>query len=436
MFHVAAETGSSDIMRTLIDVSQISPEVIANWRYKHEMPRTSDKDPLVHVVETPFSIATGQNYVNIIREIEMADSFLHKFTYLDLRFVSIKNVPKEIFTLPCLEILDLSQNALSSLPCLTDDVLNIKISDLDLSRNRLISLPSAVFEFSMLETLKASHNSIQSLPSNWWRAVKLQHLDLNHNQLKTLEVEPTYYADDLMHSDIPLSPVVSHVDVLLKQKSTLPGNTFSKTESTSALVTLRLNENLLESFPRGLACLTPNLESFHLAHNMIKDVCSIEEMPPKLKSLDISFNSLTSNIFYLGKQKLCCPRSHPQLTLCHHMDHTCLSNLGSLNCSNNNLEQVVLIDEEQNLFLPKLFALNLSCNKFVELPMQLYRFLDLKILNIGNNPHVKQIPLDAGYIAGLIEFEYDAIGDPVVDTLNAIPHIAEKLAYLRAMRQR
>jgi len=439
MFHVAAETGNSCIMKTLIDMSQISPELIANWRYKHEMPRNCDEDPLIHIAETPFSIAIELNYINIIHEIEMADAFLHQFTYLDLSNVLLKRVPKEVFTIACLKILDLSQNALSNLPDLTDDVLNIKVSDLDLSRNRLTSLPSAVLEFPLLESLKASRNCIQSVPNNWWQAAKLQQLDLNDNELKSFGIEPTCYDDHLSHGGMSSSNqlVVSHIDVILKQKASLQGDVYSKLESSSVLATLRLNNNLLESFPRGLACLAPKLESLHLAHNEIKDVCSIEEIPTKIRFLDISFNSLTSCIFCVGKHKSCCLRSCSQpASHCHHMDHRCLSNLGSLNCSNNKLEEILLIDEEQNLLFPKLFALNLSCNRFSELPMQLYQFRDLKILNIGNNPDVKQIPLDIGYITGLIEFDYNGIGDPVIDTLDSIPHISEKLGYLRAMRQK
>jgi len=426
-------------MKTLIDVSQISPELIANWRYEHEMPRQCDEDPLIQVVETPLSVAIGHNYINIIHEIEMADAFLHQFTYLDLSNVLLKSVPKEVFTLDCLKILDLSQNALSSLPDFTNDALNIKVSDLDLSRNRLTSLPSTVLEFPLLELLKASHNDIQSVPNNWWQAAKLQQLDLNDNKLKFFGIEPTCYGDNVSHDSISSSgqSVVSHIDVIIKQKASLHGESHSKMETSSVLTTLRLNNNLLKSFPRGLACLAPKLESLHLSHNEIKDVCSIEEIPTKTRFLDISFNSLTSNIFCIGKHKLCCLRACSQpVSPCHHMDHRCLPNLGSLNCSNNKLEQIVLIDEEKNLLFPKLFALNLSCNKFSELPMQLYRFRDLKILSIGNNPNVKQIPLDTGYITGLIEFDYDGISDPVIDDLNAIPHIAERLGYLRAIRQK
>jgi len=253
MFHVAAETGNSCIMKTLIDVSQISPELIANWRYEHEMPRQCDKDPLIQVAETPLSIAVGHNYTNIIHEIEMADAFLHQFTYLNLSNVLLKSVPKEVFTLDCLKILDLSRNALSSLPDLTNDVLNIKVSDLDLSRNRLTSLPSAVLEFPLLELLKASHNDILSVPNNWWLAAKLQQLDLNDNKLKFFGIEPTGYGDHVSHDGTSSSgqSVVSYIDVILKQKASLQGDNYSKMGSSSVLTTLRLNNNLLESFPRG-----------------------------------------------------------------------------------------------------------------------------------------------------------------------------------------
>ena len=83
------------------------------------------------------------------------------------------------------------------------------------------------------------------------------------------------------------------------------------------------------------------------------------------------------------------------------MNHKTLNNLHNLNCSHNKLRKISLFDENQNLLFPKLTTLKLNHNEFTELPMELYRFPELKYLNISNNPNVTQIPRDIGYIKGI-----------------------------------
>jgi len=118
------------------------------------------------------------------------------------------------------------------------------------------------------------------------------------------------------------------------------------------------------------------------------------------------------------------------------MSHKNLCSLGNLNFCHNELKQLSLFNQDHKLFFPKLFSLNLGYNQFTELPMELYRFTELKLLTISNNPGVVQIPRDIGYINGLIEFEYNNVADPLVGTLNGIPTIPDKLTYLRSMEQR
>ena len=448
LFHVVADNGNGEFMQQLINASHLTPESIANCRYTHFLPENSvveidDQE----MTQTPLSLAIGKNHLGIINAIRKSNEALCTLTYINLNNVCIRIVPKEIFMFSSLKVLDLSKNKLNNLPLNNDLVSQVNIAELDLSENRFRSIPDLLFSLPMLESLNVISNAVETVPTNWWRAPKLQRLDLSSNRIAAIGMEPTSNVDLLLDIE-PVTPhsvhapAVSHVEFRLQQRTTLhsdTGNT-NNTSDQSLLTVLRLNNNLLKSFPRGLACVTPKLESLHLVNNRITDLCSITELPSKLRNLDVSFNFITSKnltIFHVADTPLPCFRtSSRSLTFCNHMNHKSLCNLGNFNCSHNELIELSLFDKDQKLFLPRLFSLNLSYNQFTELPVELYRFTELRLLTISNNPNVTQIPRDIGYINSLIEFEYNDVADPLVGTLNIIPTIPEKLTYLRSMQQR
>ena len=444
VFHIVAEIGNHDFMCELIDVCRITPEQIANWQCKHVLPGNPENGiDKIEMYQTPVSLAIGKDHLAIIDAIKISDTQLCSVTYLSLSNVCIKTVPLEVFTFPCLRVLDLSSNMLRELPLNSSNIADIKIVDINLSNNRFVALSEALFALPMLESLKAASNALANVPSNWWKACKLQRLDLSGNRIMTIGRELTFSEELYFEDDNPATATTyqlasSHVESRLQQRSILHSVCVNK--DNSVLTVLRLNDNMIELFPRGLACLTPKLESLHLMNNSIKFICPIEELPPKLRILDVSLNYLSSQtgiIFQPGKSALPCFRA-PKLcpVYCHHMVHDKLFNLGSLNCNRNELERLSLFDREQNLLFPKLFCLNISHNKFTELPLQLYRCPELRLLNISNNPSVTQIPLDIGNISTLIDLDYNNIGDPLVETLDTIPSIIEKLTYLRTLQQR
>ena len=444
LFHVVADNGSGEFMHQLISVSHIRPEVVANCRYTCVLPENSAvKKENKEMSQTPLSLAIGKNHLGIIKAIHRSNEAL---TYINLSNVSIRTVPKEIFLFSSLKVLDLSKNKLNDLPLHNDFVDEIKVVEIDLSSNRFRFIPDLLFSLLMLESLNMFVNEIETVPANCWRAAKLQRLDLSNNSIKTIGVEPICTVDLLSDTDAitPPSihrPAASHIDFRLRQRTTLHSDTVAtdSTSDQSSLTVLRLNNNRLKLFPRGLACLAPKLESLYLVNNYITNLCSIEELPSKLRNLDVSCNFIdsSSTIFQLANSPLPCFRASNQSpSFCSHMNHRSLNNLSNINCSHNELKEISLTDKEQNLFFPKLFSLNLSYNQFIQLPMELYRFTELKLLTISNNPNVTQIPRDIGYINSLIEFEYNNVADPLVGTLNGIPSIPEKLTYLRSMKQR
>ena len=448
LFHVVADNGNGEFMQQLISVSHLTPEFIANSRYTQFLPENSTVEiDNQEMTQTPLSLAIGKNHIGIINAIRKSNEALCSLTYINLNNVCIRTVPKEIFMFSSLKVLDLSKNKLKDLPLNNDFISEIKIIEIDLSENRFRSIPDLLFSLPKLESLNVISNALETVPANWWRAPRLQRIDLSSNQIAAIGMEPTSNVDLLLDIE-PVSPpsvrapAASHVEFRLQQRTTLhsdTGNT-SNDNDQSLLTVLRLNNNLLKSFPRGLACATPKLESLHLVNNRITDLCSITELPSKLRNLDVSYNFITSKnltIFHVADAPLPCFRAISRsLKFCNHMNHKSLCNLGNLNFSHNELEELSLFDKDQKLFFPKLFSLNLSYNQFTQLPVELYRFAELRLLTISNNPNITQIPRDIGYINGLIEFEYNDVADPLVGTLNGIPTIPEKLTYLRSMQQR
>ena len=150
-------------------------------------------------------------------EIEEFASLRH-ITQLNLASNELREVPIELFLLPHLESLDLSNNQLGSLPSATQPPspeLGVGIHEqgrkgmgqrvsyrcnnlrcLQLSNNCLQSLPSQLFTLEMLEELDASHNSLSVLPLLLWLPSKLNKLILHHNRLSQLHSLSTELKDN------------------------------------------------------------------------------------------------------------------------------------------------------------------------------------------------------------------------------------------------
>ena len=450
LFHMVAEIGNDHLSEQLICASKSSPEYIVNCRCMHFLPGDSELGiEKQEIYQTPISIAIGKKNIGILKAIHKLNESLHTLTSLNLSNVCIASVPEEILIFSSLKELDLSYNILVELPLNNNIIKKIKIEDLNLSHNNFESVSDKLFDLLMLKSLNISSNALAEIPTNWWRASKLQELDVSNNKITIIGMEPIYDVDCklLQQSDAITSvslhtPAVSHVTSRLRQRISLQDVNVDSdgTSDESLLTVLRLNNNLLESFPRGLACLAPNLESLHLERNKINDLCSIRELPCRLQNLDISHNIIDSSnlsIFHVADTPLYCFRvSNQSYSSCSHMDHDNLYNLAHLNCNHNKITEISLFTKTQNMFFPNLISLDISHNELTNLPTKLDQFTRLRYLYISNNQDVEHIPRDIGYIGHLIEFEYNNISDPLIETLNNTPHISDKLTYLRSIQQR
>ncbi|KAF0698974.1 Aste57867_10425 [Aphanomyces stellatus] len=148
----------------------------------------------------------------------------HATGILSLKSCKLKQIPAEVFNIPTLHTLDLSQNAITDLPPHIAQLTALKtlkvdgnqltrLPDMDslvkltnlvadnnalssvgalppslvklsLRNNNLAAIPSSVCALPSLETLDVAQNAISQLPNAMSQCVQLKDINLDHNQLE------------------------------------------------------------------------------------------------------------------------------------------------------------------------------------------------------------------------------------------------------------
>lgn len=111
--------------------------------------------------------------------------FLHLLVELDLSYNRLCDLPSFIGYSPHLQVLDIQDNQLNSLP---PEMVNLKqLLKLNISHNRFSILPEVVYNMPWLEMLFAANNHINNLdPEGLIQMKNLKVLDLVNNDIKHL----------------------------------------------------------------------------------------------------------------------------------------------------------------------------------------------------------------------------------------------------------
>ncbi len=153
----------------------------------------------------------------------------------------------------------------------------VNITELELSRKNLTSLPSEIRFFTNLQELELNGNQLQNLPEAIGNLTKLQKLWLLHNQLQSLpEV-------------IGMLTNLRYLFLSNNRLQSLP----KAIENLTKLRDLDLGKNQLQSFPEVIGTLT-QLQELYLYQNQLQSCPEVIGTLTQLQTLSLGENQLQS----------------------------------------------------------------------------------------------------------------------------------------------
>lgn len=122
---------------------------------------------------------------NQLTNLSSAIGELYSLTYLNLETNQLTMLPDELFSLPSLQKLFLGDNQLTSLPASIGRLKKTLIY-LNLNRNCLTELPNELFSLTSLKTLGLSYNLLTELPDAIGQLISLEKLTLEGLSMEKL----------------------------------------------------------------------------------------------------------------------------------------------------------------------------------------------------------------------------------------------------------
>ncbi|XP_054999231.1 leucine-rich repeat serine/threonine-protein kinase 1 [Sorex araneus] len=350
-----------------------------------------------------------------------------QITELDLSANCLSSLPSVVpWGLISLQKLNLADNQLGELPGLqsSDEVICTRLTDIDVSSNRLTCLPPGLLHLCRLQRLTASKNYLERLfeeesATNWMGLRRLQELDLSDNRLTQL---PAHF----LHS-------------------------------FKALRCLNVSRNHLKAFPEAWSC---PLKCCRASHN------ALESLPEKmavfwkscLQDVDFSENALRAvplGLFQL-EALVSLRLQGNQLEALPPPDKWACRQLKTLDLSRNHFGQnedgqktkrisffttrgrqrsgteTACALEFPAFLSESLEVLCLNDNQLDAVPASVCQLRSLSELYLGNNPGLRDLPFELGQLSNLWQLDIEEL------TISNVPADIQKegpkavLSFLRA----
>lgn len=266
-----------------------------------------DRRPLTELPEQLFALPE-------LRRLQLSNCQLEKLPgnigqlknleILDLSGNNLAALPPECGELIHLETLILDHNTLTEVPAFIRHLPCLKV--LKLAGNRLRQLPAWLFSTEKLELLDLSDNQLILLPRTVGNAKSLRRLFLQKNSLKALPagIKTLKNLEELDLSSNQFKRLPNHLDGLEKLAVLRAGHNALKTlpESLQKCLTLReidVRYNAISRWPVR-ALQAPWLAYVYLAGNKLSSVPGSVSGCLKVKRLDLNNNNLKTFPVALG----------------------------------------------------------------------------------------------------------------------------------------
>ncbi|KAK7111739.1 protein flightless-1 homolog [Littorina saxatilis] len=338
-------------------------------------------------------------------------------------------VPKKLFGLQDLSIVDLSHNNLREVPPELENAKSVLV--LNLSHNEIEMIPNQLFiNLTEVVYVDFSNNNLEMLPPQMRRLTSLETLILDNNPL--------------IHAQLRQLPVLTALQTLHMRNTQRTLTNFPT--SLDTLINLQdvdLSDNALQRVPEALYKLS-SLKRLNLSDNEITELSLMIDVWVKLETLNLSRNKLKAlptsihkltslRKLYLNVNLLDFEGIPANIGKLH--------NLEIFSAAKNNLEMI----PEGLCRCGKLKKLILNNNRLITLPDILHLLPSLETVDVRENPDLVMPPkpteLQKGNEYYNIDFSLNtqlqlAGAAPVPSTGNTPPTKSDPVARKLRLRRR
>lgn len=319
---------------------------------------------------------------------------------LDLNGRDLSTIPEEIRSIPDLQGINLSLNAITVWPDWFWKLTSLQILIVD--GNNLTGIPAEIGNLTALEDLRFHGNQIAKIPDSIVNLQKLKRLGLSSNRLAKVSsgLSTIKTLEALYISGNPLLSLTEILAIKSLRELRMSGAGIvelpSDIEHLSNLRNLILKSNQLEGLPRGI-CKLSSIEILRLSKNLLAEIPKEIGHLTTLHQLDVSRNKLLkipSEIGHLTQLRSLAIQGNLLSSLPPEIGN--LKNLEELLASNNTLSSIPTELGE----LVNLSRLDLQTNQIATLPPSIGGLKNLTRLNISKN-NLRTLPPEIGNISDL-----------------------------------
>nr|CAH7767370.1 unnamed protein product [Callosobruchus chinensis] len=234
--------------------------------------------PLKHLNVSNNNISSIPNSLTHVQVLDMSHNCIKSIpprmfatSSLNISYNKIDKINLSYF--PNISILYIASNAIENI-----DIVNTTMKELDLSDNKLTTLPGDLKE---LEVLNVTGNQISKLPNKTLIATNLKELILSDNRISDI---PAQYFRGL-----------GKLEILDISKNSLSAFIFGTFDNLQSLKTLNISYNKFTISPMYTFHSMKGLRNLNFSHNYITEV-NVDDLLkhlPILRRVDIRGNSFT-----------------------------------------------------------------------------------------------------------------------------------------------